>query len=835
MIQELRSPSSQFGALVATTAAGATVGGLVSGSVNPLARLIGHWIDTVVRSGIPDPPTLLRLKWRGWIESGQYMLNLRGLGLNETFVAGLEDALRPRLSPEAEITQARRFRADLNAAIARIREMGYTLQDATKIAQLTEFLPGPSDLVRMAVREAWRDDVAARWGYDADMPPHFAEQMQRLGDTENWARLYWRAHWELPSVTLGTEMLHRGALSLEEFDELLRISDIPAEWRRRITQIAYRPYTRVDTRRMYRAGVLDETGVYQTYRDLGYDHEHALGMMEFTILDAVEEERTASKGDITRAYRLGRLDRATAREMLIGTGYAALAADLALDSVDATRENERIDTVVRNTRTAYLAGALSESDARVRLSGLGLEDAEVQEYMEVWGIERQSRMRYPPRTSLDDFFRRDIIGIDEYRSGLERLGYQEQAIGWYVDALLQKREEALERERERAQDEAEKLRLREEATAYQRERAALLVELRTIEAQITDVQSAIRARSLQYQADLAMARQRVTAEQLRAEYDADVAVLREQIDELSVEIRHDQAEIAEMEAERGQARLEIELLTDEALTAQGRAQIAEIQEQQAAIAAEIAALQAGIVDAQERIGALTEAAVAEEIRLEIAQRRERIDSLQTEIAEHRSNIAALARLALEVEPEQAIAVKRAMLDEQIAIASLQERIETLEDEIAAIRTASVDPETAAQIDALEREIAARRTRIAALRAESETLDEQIAQVRATLIDPERVAEIEALRERIVEIAADVERRQADVAAARAAIAELQARVNRRREQYAASLAQLRRAESVDAVEAAYRADIEAYQAQLATLRGEKAALRVEIAQLAARR
>jgi len=132
------------------------------------------------------------------------MLNLRGLGLNETFVAGMEDALRPRISPDAEVLQARRFRADLNAAIARIREMGYTLEDATKIAQLTEFIPGPSDLVRMAVREAWRDDVAARWGYDADMPPHFAEQMQRLGDTENWARLYWRAHWELPSVTLGT-------------------------------------------------------------------------------------------------------------------------------------------------------------------------------------------------------------------------------------------------------------------------------------------------------------------------------------------------------------------------------------------------------------------------------------------------------------------------------------------------------------------------------------------------------------------------------------------------------------------------------------------------------
>jgi len=291
MIQELRSPRSQIGALVATGAVGATVGGVVSGSINPIARWIGHFMDAFIGSAIPDPPILLRLKWRGHIDPEIYELNMRALGLRQRFLDGMEDALRPRLSPEAEITQARRFRADLNAAIARIREQGYTLEDATKIAQLTEFLPGPSDLVRMAVREAWRDDVAARWGYDADMPLHFAEQMQRLGDTENWARLYWRAHWELPSVTLGTEMLHRGALSLEEFDELLRISDIPAEWRRRITQIAYRPYTRVDTRRMYRAGVLDETGVYQTYRDLGYDHEHALGMMEFTILDAVEEAR----------------------------------------------------------------------------------------------------------------------------------------------------------------------------------------------------------------------------------------------------------------------------------------------------------------------------------------------------------------------------------------------------------------------------------------------------------------------------------------------------------------------------------------------------------------
>ncbi len=78
---------------------------------------------------------------------------------------------------------------------------------------LAEPIPPIADLITMAVREAFSPDVAIRFGQYEDFPEPFADYARQKGMTEEWAKRYWAAHWNLPSPQQGFAMLHRGVIT----------------------------------------------------------------------------------------------------------------------------------------------------------------------------------------------------------------------------------------------------------------------------------------------------------------------------------------------------------------------------------------------------------------------------------------------------------------------------------------------------------------------------------------------------------------------------------------------------------------------------------------------
>jgi hypothetical protein len=237
------------------------------------------------------PDELARATIRGTITYNEYIDAMRGQGYNphqsnivlslhRTFlgVAECRD-----LWLRGEISEAEHDR--------KLRQLGIEERDVELLKKLYFYIPSPSDLVRMAVREAWSDDVARRFGYDEEFPAEFAEWAEKQGMSKEWARRYWRAHWVLPSPTMGYEMLHRGIISMEDLDTLLRTADYPKFWREKLIKLSYNPYTRVDVRRMYQMGILTREQVFRAYKDIGYDDEHAENLTKFTVAGASQEER----------------------------------------------------------------------------------------------------------------------------------------------------------------------------------------------------------------------------------------------------------------------------------------------------------------------------------------------------------------------------------------------------------------------------------------------------------------------------------------------------------------------------------------------------------------
>jgi len=223
-----------------------------------------------------------------------------------------------------------------------LERQGYSGQALQAVKALRLRLPGPNDLIRMGVREVFTPEIAERFGQFQDFPSRFGEEMAKQGYEQEWATAYWAAHWDLPSATQGFEMLHRRVIDDQELALLLRALDVMPYWRDRLTQISYNPLTRVDVRRMFALGVLNEQEIYEAYLDIGYNPQNAQRLTEFTKRFSAPDEdgelkdmRDLTQSQVRLGYRRNVIDRERAIDLLMDAGYSEDVAEffLSIDDV----------------------------------------------------------------------------------------------------------------------------------------------------------------------------------------------------------------------------------------------------------------------------------------------------------------------------------------------------------------------------------------------------------------------------------------------------------------------------------------------------------------------
>lgn len=281
---------------------------------------------------------VVRLYWREGIDSAEMRTRLEHYGYEGTEIAALLHTAEQY--PGTRDLMTAHFRGELTRPQVRLKlqAQGFLIEDIHALMAIAKPLPGPTDLIRMGVREAWRDDIAARWDYDEDFPQPMADAMSLHGFDPEWATRFWRAHWTLPSVQMGYEMMHRDIIDPDELRMLLRVSDIPKYWREQLIKMSYRTLTRVDVRRMYGLGVLDRAGVKRSYLDQGYNEENAEAMTEFTVLYEAPDEydllgryKTQVVNLVIDAFQKGMLDRAEATTQLMALDYEREESELRLE------------------------------------------------------------------------------------------------------------------------------------------------------------------------------------------------------------------------------------------------------------------------------------------------------------------------------------------------------------------------------------------------------------------------------------------------------------------------------------------------------------------------
>lgn len=440
-IIKVRRGDNQSDALLAIPYAMLGIMGLITGPVSILARVSSHAVDEVYRSNRPTPDALWAMMRRGAIQPDQFNDAMKEMGWANYFISGWGE-ISQALVPGGDLGQAF-LRGTLSEEdfVRELGNRGYTGLSIQVIQELLKVIPGPQDLIRMAVREAWDDSIAHQFGYDDNFPAEFAEWSQKIGLSADWAKRFWRAHWELPGVREGFEMVHRRIIDEGELDLLMRARDISSFWRERLMQVSYRPYNRVDVRRMYREGVVTEQEVFESYLDLGYDETKASKLTEWTIKAYTQEGRDLAKSDILGAYKDSTISQEEAFAYLIMLEYGEDEALMLLARVDIKKESAYEKELIQNVRVAFVGNVIEENDVFIQLGTINPPAGFVEERLKLWRLQRQRSLKKPTLTMLRDFWLTDVIDRVTLEKELSGQGYNKKYVGWFIEFWTAKAEE----------------------------------------------------------------------------------------------------------------------------------------------------------------------------------------------------------------------------------------------------------------------------------------------------------------------------------------------------------------------------------------------------------
>jgi len=409
------------------------------------------WQSLIPSSRLPVD-VIIRLRLLGKITDEEYKRLLRFEGYSAARAERFLEAAKNYLTAGEIIAAYYREKgpgkpsdSDLQAIAQELESRGFSPEDAKRYALIAHPYPSPTDVIQWAVREAFSPEIVERWDMDAAYPAELNQWGQAVGWTPEILKYFWRAHWRWPSPTQAQEFVWRTNVkwwtgpkfSEQDYQEMLRLADYVPGTIPMFMSTLYRPFTRVDVRRMHKLGILSDEDLVDAYKELGFDDWHAQRMAEFTIQynlkTAEDPDRDLTRAVVEKAYRTGVIDASQFEEFLKTMGYSEQDARFLRQVNDQDMALDRVWDWVSLLRSQVASGLISIDDARRKLTDLGLQPVWVEHYINLFSAYREQPTKLPSKTDVKKWVSYEIISPEEAKDYLRRLGYSETEIQHYME------------------------------------------------------------------------------------------------------------------------------------------------------------------------------------------------------------------------------------------------------------------------------------------------------------------------------------------------------------------------------------------------------------------
>ena len=360
---------------------------------------------------------------------GQILGTVIGTRMNQEMLA----VTRPAIPSVLDLcTMKTRGFIDDSVFMGYMAKLGYPDDVSQSLFATSSYYPGPQEWIRFAVRDVFNPDVVASAGLDEQFPDDIVPYAEKGGVSEEFMKMHWRAHWNLPSPTQAFEMLHRGLISMDQLKSILKASDYAPGYIDAMVGIAYSPYTRVDARRMYDLGILDDDGFIQAMKDIGYDDEHAANLLRFAHSDGREAEKDLSQAQMLRAYALGKVARNDLMAYLMKLGYDETESSLLIDLEDDKKADDLLNERIAVLDWKYERGDISDGQYLDTLSSEGIPRAKAEYYLTKASFEAEKSVKLPTKADVEKWYKKNYISDRQATTYLRQMRYREAEIRLYM-------------------------------------------------------------------------------------------------------------------------------------------------------------------------------------------------------------------------------------------------------------------------------------------------------------------------------------------------------------------------------------------------------------------
>lgn len=323
---------------------------------------------------------------------------------------------------------------DKNKAYTRLRENRFTDARIDEMMQTWNLIPPVSDLITMAVREAFSPDLIKSLGLDLNLPPTFVEWASKQGLSKEWAERYWYSHWRLPSAEMGFEMRHRDVIDDAKLNDLLRALDYSPAWHDKLKAITYNVMTRVDVRRLFQLGIFSADEMESKYRHMGYSPEDAKSLRKWTEIEYNQDIKSYTKSAIIKSYLEGFITEETAFDYMTRIGFTRERIEEIMAQARYERGFAKRTARIAALKRLFVSGQYTVSEVQSDLAGFGIDDRVINELVDTWKLEQKAGLRLPRAIDLNDWIEKGIITDDEYKREMMRIGYSEYYANLYLKA-----------------------------------------------------------------------------------------------------------------------------------------------------------------------------------------------------------------------------------------------------------------------------------------------------------------------------------------------------------------------------------------------------------------
>lgn len=317
-------------------------------------------------------------------------------------------------------------------------KLGVSSEQWLAYGKILQVRPSVNDFIQFAVKEVYTKELTDKFGQYEEFPQEFANQAKLEGLGEEHAKQYWAAHWNLPSATMGYEMLHRGIINQADLKSLLKALDVMPFWREKLIALSYSNVTRVDARRLHAYNLYSDNDLLNAYRRLGYNETDAQKLVQFAnyVEDEQENPKKKKLKDLTyntllTAYRRGILSRSDTINQIMPLGYSREEVELLLKLEDyqiyidthKSKKDEHNSKLATMAINAYNKKSIPESSLLEYLKQAGYSEPDAKQEVELAKAEYAIAFKAEIARGVQRMYMEGLYEDNDVLSSLQSLNF----------------------------------------------------------------------------------------------------------------------------------------------------------------------------------------------------------------------------------------------------------------------------------------------------------------------------------------------------------------------------------------------------------------------------